>query len=194
MPGMGRCGPKTIDPMAENQEKKICPHCAESIPARAKVCPRCRRWLSTWSFRNPAIAIPIFFLPVVAFYFIVAHAFLSRFQIMFNPPPYYSDSPDSIRVLESNMNWANTVDGERLFVTGVVTNQSTNAWHSLEFDIRFFNTNNQMIDAANGRSYFTVGPASDSAFRVSVAPMASSNEYSSFKIQVNNARTAKGPY
>jgi hypothetical protein len=189
---MGRCDPKTIDSMAEDQEKKICPHCAESIPARAKVCPRCRRWLSTWSFRNPAISLPIFFLPIMAFYFLLVHDGFGRFLAIFNPPPYYSDFPGSIRVRDSKMNWAGTVDGERLFITGVVTNQSTNAWSALEFDVRFFNTNGQMIDAANGHSYFTIAPAADSAFRVSVSPIESSNEYSSFKIRVNNARSAGG--
>jgi len=186
--------PKTTDQMTENQEKKICPSCAESIPARAKVCPRCRQWLSARSFRNPAILFPLYFLPLTACYFLMAHGFMNRFQRTFNPGPYYSDFPGSIRVLESKMNWADTVDGRRLFVTGIVTNQGTNPWAALEFDVRFFNANGQMIDAANGRSYFTIAPAADAGFRVSVAPLASSNEYSSFKIFVNNARSTRGPF
>ncbi|HXT12421.1 MAG TPA: hypothetical protein VN873_12730 [Candidatus Angelobacter sp.] len=105
-----------------------------------------------------------------------------------NPSPYYSAYKDSIRILKSNMNWVETSDGPRLYVTGILTNQSPVAWKDPEFDCRFFNSKGQMIDAANGLASLTVLSGADSAFRVAVKPAVSSNDYRSFKISVSNAR------
>jgi hypothetical protein len=177
-----------------SQENKTCPYCAETIPAAAKRCPRCRIWLSFRSLRHPLVGVFVVVLPVMAAYFMMGYKLLNHFQMMMNPPPFYSDFPGSIKVLESRMNWADTTDGRFLFVTGIVTNQSSASWRGLEFDIRFFDSNGQMIDAANGRSLFTILPGNESAFRVSVKPLLSSNDYSSFRISVSNARSAKGPF
>lgn len=174
-----------------SQENKTCPYCAEIIRAAAKRCPRCRIWLSFRSLRHPLVGF-VLILPLTAAYWLMGYGFMNHFQKMMNPPPFYSDFPESVKVLESKMNWAQTTDGRFLFVTGIVTNQSSAAWRELEFDVRFFNSTGQMIDAANGRGYFTILPGSDSAFRLSVKPLLSSNDYSSFRISVSNARSARG--
>jgi hypothetical protein len=180
--------------LAGNQEKKTCRYCAETVPTAAKLCPRCRQWLSFRSFRNPVVGLCMTMLPLIASGVILIYGLTNLFERISSPPPYYSDFQSSLRVVESQMNWADTVDGRRIYITGVVTNQSPMAWRSLEFDTRFFNASGQMIDVANGRASFTILPGNESAFRVSVMPLVSSNEYNSFKISVSNARSTKGAF
>lgn len=169
-------------------ENKICRYCAECIPVAAKLCPRCRQWLTFRSFRNP-----IFMFITVILPFLGVMALFVRFAgNMINPPPYYSDFKDSIQILKSNMNWAETTTGPRLFLTGILTNQSQIAWRQPEFDCRFFDSKGQMVDAVSGYSSLTVLPGADSAFRVSVNPALSSNSYSSFRIFVSNAKNIRG--
>ncbi|MGD0536804.1 MAG: FxLYD domain-containing protein [Verrucomicrobiota bacterium] len=100
--------------------------------------------------------------------------------------------PGSLQVLQSRLNWVETKDGLRIFLTGTVTNQSSEAWHDVEFDCRFLDANGVMVDAANARSRFTALPHDDAAFRVVIAPARATNDYASFKVGVGSARVAKG--
>ena len=47
------------------------------------------------------------------------------------------------------MNWAQTKDGLRIYLTGILTNQSPVAWKDVEFECRFYDANGVMVDAAN---------------------------------------------
>ena len=113
---------------------------------------------------------------------------LDRLQ---NPKPYYSEFPKSLKVLESRMNWAQTPNGLRIYITGVLTNASPVAWKDAEFDCRFYDDKGVMIDAATGSGHLDVLPCDESAFRVAVLPTARTNDYTSFKIFVSNARNTK---
>jgi hypothetical protein len=171
----------------KQDENKTCRYCAESIPARAKVCPRCRQWLTFRSFRNPVVILFTTILPFLAMQAI----FLLPLGNIVNPPPYYSDFRGSIQILNSNMNWAETTDGSRVYLTGLLTNQSKIAWKDPEFECRFYDSKGQMVDAMNGTAYLTVLPGADSAFRVAVKPLLSSNNYTSFRISASNARNVR---
>jgi hypothetical protein len=98
----------------------------------------------------------------------------------------------SLQVVKSRMNWAHTRDGTRIFVVGVLTNTSPVHWRGVEFDCRFFNTNGVMVDASTDYSRVTVCPQEAAAFRVSVAPTASTNDYASFAVSVSHARSGAG--
>lgn len=114
---------------------------------------------------------------------------ITRFS---SPPPYYEEFPNALQVLQSRMNWIETKDGPRIYLTGILTNQSPITWHGVEFECRFFDTSGAMVDAASARGSVTVRPNDDSAFRASVAPSGTSNDYRSFKIMVSTARNTKG--
>ena len=173
-------------------EKRICPFCAEAINLKAKLCPRCRQWLTWRSFRHPVVMVLFHLVPLTiiwAGWGILLLSMLSSFQ---NPKPYYSEFPNSLKILESRMNWVKTENGLCIYITGILTNTSQVTWNGTEFDCRFFDSHGLMIDAGTGRGYFTVPPAEDAAFRVGINPTAPTNEYASFKIFVSNARNAKG--
>jgi predicted nucleic acid-binding Zn ribbon protein len=62
---------------------RTCPFCAESIKREAKVCPRCRQWLTLRSIRNPAITVWVYGLPHLVIYALLGMLILTalnRFQ------------------------------------------------------------------------------------------------------------------
>ncbi len=174
-----------------NQTTKACPFCAETVSSAAKVCPRCRQWLSLWSLRNPVVGVCLMMISTMTFFFVMGEALIKTIT-RFSPPPYYEEFPNALQVLQSRMNWIETKDGPRIYLTGILTNQSPITWHGVEFECRFFDTNGAMVDAASAHGSVTMRPNDDSAFRASVAPSGASNDYRSFKIMVSTARNTKG--
>jgi len=173
-------------------EKKICPFCAEAISVRAKLCPRCRQWLTWRSFRHPVVYFLFHVLPVTVLWGVLMIVAFSKLSQLGNPKPYYSQFPNSLKILQSRMNWAQTQNGLRIYIAGVLTNTCPVPWKDVEFDCRFFDSQGVMLDADTGQSYLTVPPYDDSAFRVAIIPSAPTNEYTSFKISVGSARNAAG--
>jgi hypothetical protein len=173
-------------------EKRTCPFCVENIHAKAKLCPRCRQWLTWKSFRHPLVMILVHFVPMTAIWVALIAMFSSTMDRLQNPKPYYSDFPDSLKIIEAHMNWAQTSSGLRIYVAGVLTNTSSVGWRDGEFDCRFYDAKGAMIDADVGRGRLVVLAHGESAFRVSIIPAAPTNDYASFKIFVGNARTASG--
>ncbi len=172
--------------------EKHCRYCTEEIPSAAKICPRCRQWLSLRSFRNPFVGVALVLLPMVFCFVAMGAAVLKQMKKITNPPPYYSEFRGAIEVLDAKMNWVQTSEGLRLYFTGMITNRSALAWKRPEFECRLFNSKKQMIDAATVNGFLTILPGSDAAFRVSIQPVAPTNEYESFKIFVNSAYNVKG--
>ena len=172
--------------------KRICPFCAETIEVKAKLCPHCHQWLTWKSFRHPGANMLVHIVPMTAFWVLLIVVMFSSLDRLQNPKPYYSEFPNSLQVLESQMNWAQTSNGLRIYLTGVLTNASPVAWRDAEFDCRFFDSHGVMLDACVGQSYGTVLPCDDRAFRVAIIPIAPTNSYTSFKIFVGNAKSAKG--
>ena len=173
-------------------EKRTCPFCAEVIKAEAKLCPRCRQWLTLKSFRHPLVMVLTHLVPTLGVWVVFMMAMFSFLDRLQNPKPYYSEFPDSLKIIESRMNWAQTEKGPCIYITGVLTNTSPVAWNGTEFDCRFFDSQGVMLDADTGHGYVTILPHDDSAFRVSLIPTAPTNGYVSFRISVGNARSANG--
>ncbi len=173
----------------ENQ--KTCPFCAEQIRQTAKLCPRCRQWLTLRSIRHPVIYMLVGVLPLLLGAVLVFVTISRMFDNIGNPGPYYSEFASPLKILESNMNWAETGSGLRIYITGLLTNESFQAWKDVEVECRFYDRTGNLIDAANGLARLTVLPESDSAFRVSVTPSRATNDYVVYRVSVSNARNAK---
>jgi hypothetical protein len=170
---------------------RICPFCAEAIKAAAKLCPRCRRWLTMRSFRHPMVAMSITGVPVLVAFILMVNNVMARFERIWDPKPLYSSMPGSLQIVESRMNWAQTRDGLRIFVTGIITNRSQVTWRGVEFECRFFDANGSMVDASSANGYLTIQPKDTSAFRATVVPGRSTNDYASYRISVSSARNPR---
>lgn len=176
----------------DTASSRICPFCAEGIKHEAKVCPRCRQWLTLRSLRNPAFAVWIYGFPHLLFYALLAMVILTALNRIQNPKPDYTAFVNSLRVLESQMNWAETSSGPRIYLTGILTNQSQFAWRDIELECRFLDTNGRLVDAAHPRVALTIQPHDDTAFRAVVTPSHATNDYASFRLLVSTARNTKG--
>jgi hypothetical protein len=170
---------------------RVCPFCAETIKSQAKLCPRCRQWLVLRSFRHPLVGMVVVGVPALCVLIAVCATLFNMLDRLGNPRPYYSEFPNAIRIMESRMGWVQTSDGLRIYITGILTNNSPVAWKDVEFDCRFFNATGKLVDAGVGRSYPTVAADDDSAFRVGFAPTSPTNDYATFRISVSSARNSR---
>ena len=176
---------------ADTASNRTCPYCAENIKREAKVCPRCRQWLTLRSIRNPAVAAWAYGFPHLVMYAVLGMFILVTMNRFFNPKPDYTAFVNSLRVLESRMNWAQTSNGTRIYITGILTNQSDFAWRDIELECRFFDASGQLVDAAHPHAGLTIQPHDDSAFRAAVTPTGTTNDYTSFRVSVSTARNTK---
>ena len=132
------------------------------------------------------MVVPLFVL-IIGF----GVAALTKLDRTLYPAPYYTDFPNSLRVVESRMDLVETSNGLRIYITGILTNQSPVAWKGVEFECRFFDTNGAMVDAAHPVSYFTIQPNSDTAFRAVATPVRATNYYATYRLSVSTARNSK---
>jgi predicted nucleic acid-binding Zn ribbon protein len=177
-----------------NDDTKKCPYCAESIPRAAKICPRCRQWLTTWSPRNPNIAIWLMGLPLVIVLLAMVSVAINRFDHILNPRPFYADARQPLRVVRSEMHFTQSSTEQKIQLLGTVTNQSSISWKDPSFECLFFNREGKLIDVAHMHDYTTILPYNDCAFSLRVRPNRDTNEYSTFQLTVTTAWSATSRY
>jgi hypothetical protein len=173
-------------------DSRECPFCAETIRRGAKVCPRCRQWLTLRSVHNPVISLWIHGLPHLAILALLGVFMLTSLNRIQNPKPDYMEFPDALEVLESQMIWAEINNEPRIYITGILTNRSAVPWRDIELECRFFDPNGRLLDAAHPHAAVTIQGYDDTAFRAIVGPACPTNLYTSFKVSVSSARNTKG--
>jgi hypothetical protein len=171
---------------------KICPYCAESIRAAAKVCPHCRQPLTFRSMRHPVTAFLVMLVPMLACVVFIATGVVYKLDKILNPGPHYGELLSSLSVTESHMNHVQATNEQHIYLYGLITNRSEVAWQRVEFDCRFFDKNGALIDAQTGLSPWVVQPHDEAAFRVGINPSRPVGDYDSYKISVVWARNANG--
>ncbi len=180
---------------ADPPTHRACPYCNELISLEAKVCPRCRQWLTWRSLRNPLAQSLFVVLPLMLGCGALLVLAANRFQRVFLPRPFYSEVPGALAVRESWLNWVETTNGPRIYVTGILTNRSDLRWRDIEFECRFADSSGRMVDAAHGRTFMTVPARDDAAFRVAVTPgRPSSADYHSHEVRVTTARSSHSAF
>jgi len=165
--------------MAENEQTKVCPLCAETIKAAAKVCPHCRKIQKRWFFitRYDLLA-----LATVAI-FIGAICLLNK---MFFEGRSFSSSRNKIKVLNSQLSAQRMSDSTNVVVTGILTNSSDYSWRIGQFELRFLDASGKVIDAdkQSDSDGFTVLPHSDHSFRLVLYSLSSIPEHASYKLSI----------
>jgi len=178
--------------MAENEQTKVCPLCAETIKAAAKVCPFCRASQRRWPFLTVHDLIMIL---TVLFAF-AASALL--FHLM-DHGRTFSPKRDHLEVLHSWMAVQMTEWGTRwstnVVVEGIMTNGSPYAWKVGdlgELEVRFFGPDGKITDTDTiSGDEFTILPHSHHSFRFYL-DRKSIPEHASYKIYVRLAKDPKG--
>jgi hypothetical protein len=168
-------------------ESKVCPLCAETIKAAAKVCPHCRHSQKILSFRNPVFMTTVIF----TIYMVLAAFFLDK---LFGPRENFAKYHDEIQVLSSHFSYR--VSGSNVYVTvvGTITNRSSIGWKEVEVEAQFFDQSGKLIDviAASGDGWRGVGliPHGDAGFKIETKAARREADYSSHKAFVRAAKDA----
>jgi len=110
--------------MSEVEQTKVCPLCAETIKAAAKVCPHCRNWQRRWSFQNPQLIAGI-----CGICGLMAFACLGFFlEKLAGPKRDFAEYQDQITVVSSQFSHRSAGSNSLLTVVGIMTNRSKFAW------------------------------------------------------------------
>jgi hypothetical protein len=167
---------------------KTCRYCADQINVAAKVCPRCRQWLTIVSLRNPGALIVATGLTGLAFvigFSIFIHSMVNH-GIDF--APYRSQ----ISIIDSRMDLGtNTFDKSPIvYVVAVVTNQTDMAWQYIHLEARFYDKSGTLIDVGDGAYNWSLSPKTDGVVLIRAKTLHPFADYASYKIYVGNALDA----
>jgi len=180
--------------MAEAEQTKVCPLCAETIKAAAKVCPHCRYWQKKWSLNNPQVGVTL--------WIIVCFAAISGFGIfyerMFGPKEEFATYRDEITVVNSQFSQRISTSGcdsnVNVYVTvvGTLTNRSNITWKDIGVEAQFLDKSGKQFDAitvnADGYRGATVLPHGEAAFKIEGRAARPESDYSTYKVTVRWAK------
>lgn len=166
--------------MAETEQTKICPLCAETIKEAAKICPHCRKSQRRWLYcsENDLLAI--------ATILIFIGAVILTFKV-FTGSRNFSSSRDKIEVLNSQLAVDVSSESTNVVVSGILTNRSDYAWQMIEFEVRYLNDSGKLVDVDSGSEGFTVLPHSDHSFHLTLYSRKSIPEHASHKVIIRSA-------
>jgi hypothetical protein len=178
--------------MSNEPETKVCPKCAESIKAKARLCPYCRSsqkgigvWrdhllggaiVLIWATAAGLVTILVFF-PWVAggHQFWQHHSDLKVYGIRMEPvdrnnPPY-----------------------SKVVMSGFVTNVGVCAWRIDELEVRLMDANGRLLDVEHVAPYpedCVVGPGQVGGFEALLYNLAYTNDDLVRFVRVNKASDA----
>ncbi len=170
--------------MPETEPTKVCPLCAETIKAAAKVCPYCRRSQRGIFFLSRYDLFAVFScLAIIAAFSFGWHLWGTRRQ--------FSPAQHKITVLSTQFGVERNGDRTNVVMSGMLTNASAYTWKLTGFEIRFFDASGKTVDAAHAGSEYlelTVLPHAERSFRLDLPFREIVPAHASFSVTVAEAK------
>jgi len=171
--------------MPESEQTKVCPLCAETIKAAAKVCPYCQSRQSRFALWKQELGGVIGVLFCVGILIWVGACVLPD-----DKRPDYSkfvrhrDELDVVRVLVER-----DQKKQELWVSGCVTNKGSYSWRVHELEVRFLDDRDNLLNVLHPQceSPFVVQPGHESAFKVSLNASTYTNAVPKYIVRVQSA-------
>lgn len=180
--------------MAENESTKVCPLCAETIKAAAKVCPHCRFWQpkTKWSLRNPQFLQSVSSVICAAAIFGAIIGLVYFLQHLIGPKRDFTPYQSQIKVVSSEASFRVVFSNLTVSVVGVVTNQSNYAWKNVGLEARLYDKGGKLIDViqASDSRYngVVIFPHAEAGFKIQSKATKNESEYATHKVFVGTAK------
>jgi hypothetical protein len=172
-------------------ETKVCPRCAETIKAAAKVCPFCQSHQSRWGLWKQELAmlacLLVLYLVSVLFFF----AFLPDNDAFDN-----STHPSTSNSLVTGQIAMERDDPlSRFWISGIVTNVGSHPWRVHGIEVRLLDSQGGLRDAIHPEieEPFVVNPGQEHAFRVELGELIWSNTTLIPQVRVDIVSDGKRP-
>jgi hypothetical protein len=177
--------------MAETEQTKVCPLCAETIKAAAKVCPCCHHWQKKWSLRNPQTrqSIGAILSLIVIFGAIMGVGYF--FDYLLGPKRDFAQYQSQVIVMNSATSYGIVDSNLMVSVVGVITNQSTFGWKDIGVEAQFYNKDGKLIDVIQAEGEFgilTILPHSEASFKIQSRATQKETDYQTTKVFVRTGK------
>jgi hypothetical protein len=153
--------------MAESEQTKVCPLCAETIKVAAKVCPFCQSRQSRFTVIKGALA-GAFFVIALLVGLIVAGSWLFPDDSDSTSAGDFIRHRNELPVVRTTLETAEKQ--ERFWLSGFVTNKGDRPWRVNGLEVRFLNAQGGLIEVQHRvfdkNNVFVVQPNSEHAFRI----------------------------
>jgi hypothetical protein len=177
--------------MAEEQQTRVCPFCAETIKVVAKVCPFCRSKQGRYALwrQELLVAVPGSALIVAA---IVVLARIAPDEKSVGGRGFAGHQSDLVvRSSALDRGKANS----DFWITGVVTNRGEHPWRVHELEVRFRNERGDLLDVRHPdvTELFTVQSHQEHGFRAELGDLPFTNSGVTRQVRVQSATDGDRP-
>ena len=177
--------------MAENEQIRICPFCAEKIGVAAKVCPFCRSkqsryalWRQELLIAGPATVLMIMAIVIVA-----------RFVPDEKGPGgrSFAGHRNDLVILSTSLDRTGTKPN--FWMTGIVTNRGEYPWRVHELEVRFLDERGILLDVGHPdlKDSLVVQSRQEIGFRVELGGLAFTNNNVTHQVRVQIATDGDRP-
>ena len=176
--------------MAEVEQTKVCPLCAESIKAAAKVCPYCRTKQSRYVLLRQELLMAGSILGLIIVAVVVVVKFVPDKS---TDGRSFAGHQNELVVSGSSLESIGT--NEDFWMTGTITNDSQYPWRVRQLEIRFLDKAGNLVDVRHKdiENPFVVGAGQESGFRVELVSLAFTNDNASRQVRVQLATDGDRP-
>jgi len=170
--------------MAQEVDIKTCKMCGMGIPVKAKKCPYCHHWIRWFSLHNPAVVIPLVFIPLLVLNGVMMETLFKPFRQW----EQFSKHADQVKIVDSKMEFGEDQSDPAVVVIGTVKNLSTVDWKDVRFQVDFFDPKGQFFDTGQQELYAWRLPAEkETDFKVSFHRQFPKEQYAKYEVRVISA-------
>lgn len=177
--------------MDSDQSVKVCPLCAESIKAAAKVCPFCCAPQTRLALWRPYLGLVLSVLVMLASVGLVCFCL---FPGLFHPEgrsfaPYRSQLAVARTSLERDPG------KPEFWLTGYITNAGNYPWRVCGLEVRFIERDDKLVDVRQPEvsEKFVVQPHQEQAFRIGLGSLVFTNSGLVASVRVREATDGNLP-